>query len=854
MKRHFLCSLALCVAALFVFTACEKDEKTVPVDAGAITGDTENVCPVRTIDLSIAAIDLATTYVWYQDGTEILGSTGLTLNVDAIGSHTYTAAGKNEQGVGKQSPAKIVTIVPCNPPADAAAITGPDANTCPADSVILIAPAIDGAEQYVWYKDGAAAATVSVSAFTYTVKASGSYQVAGVNVNGEGTKSPAKVITIDENCPDDATPGAGTITGDTQNICPAATVELTATDITNAVTYQWYKDGAPIASATAATYVVTESGSYTVAGVNAYDEEGAQTAEQVVTIVTDCTVGAAGPITATSNGLPVSNYGTNICPDPTVVLSVPPVTNASSYNWYLDTASSPTAVTPEPAYTVTTVGSNQIYKVAGADAENNEGALSNSFYVTIATVPTTTAKFYINNKSITPSTYTNLCGIAAEQTSLRLSYNPAASIVQIIWRKNGTVVKEETRAAASATFNEYIITEVGTATYTGQYVNACGAAPESVPMEITFRDCSAGLAAVPPKPTPLTSRTGALETICASSQYRLWVDSPLIEYASTYVFYIDRGDGSGYVPFNDPTNSGTSEQAYNGTLLYIGANETGTYTVAGKNAIGEGAKADGLALTIHECQPAKPTFSGVVPTGNVCPATEVVVTISVPGYTSNPPASYTWYKNDVPKATVAVAANASSSTYAITETGVWTVKGLTKSGAASLTSVASDPITVTIGTCPAEGTVTRTDLLGTYNVTDQRGASGMIGYGWTDVSYTVTIEAGANANEIVIKKIGNAVDVTAEVDFATGYGLAEIWQQNVTYNSNTRIFSGCRITANFLGATVQWIDPFILNITYIGGKLSLTSTGTYGVTENAIPNALPSEFAGGNAKLVMTKQ
>ena len=79
-------------------------------------------------------------------------------------------------------------------PAAAGLIAGADRNTCPEAVVTLTIDPVEKASTYQWYCNGAAIPDAAKP--YYTVTESGSYTVAGVNENGLGTPSPAKVITI----------------------------------------------------------------------------------------------------------------------------------------------------------------------------------------------------------------------------------------------------------------------------------------------------------------------------------------------------------------------------------------------------------------------------------------------------------------------------------------------------------------------------------------------------------------------------------------------------------------------------------------------------------------------------------
>ncbi|GHV63923.1 hypothetical protein FACS1894199_00950 [Bacteroidia bacterium] len=162
-----------------------------------------------------------------------------------------------------------------------AVIIGDAANTCPDTSVTLTAAAM-GATSYKWYNGTTAIDGATDS--TYVVTASGTYFAAGVNVEGEGTKSVGKTVTISA-CT--TPPAQATISGDAANTCPIATVTLTAA-ATDATSYQWYNGTTAIDGATDSTYVVTASGNYSVAGVNTVGT-GTKSVGKTVTI-SACTV------------------------------------------------------------------------------------------------------------------------------------------------------------------------------------------------------------------------------------------------------------------------------------------------------------------------------------------------------------------------------------------------------------------------------------------------------------------------------------------------------------------------------------------------------------------------------------
>ena len=249
---RYLIVAVICLASMML-TNCEKEKQAYPQKA-IVVGNTSNECPAKTVTLTVTAAD-ADSFQWKKDGVVIAGQSAATLTVTKSG--TYTVAGINDAGVGTFSDPKSVTITICPP--EQPTFTGNLTNICPDTTVTLTAATTD-ADSFQWKKDGTVIA--GQSAATLTVTKSGTYAVAGVNSSGVGTFSEPKTVTIS-----DCRPGKATITGARSNQCPTAAVVLTASaDGLNL--FQWKKDGVIIKDRTGAILTVTESGTYTVAGVN----------------------------------------------------------------------------------------------------------------------------------------------------------------------------------------------------------------------------------------------------------------------------------------------------------------------------------------------------------------------------------------------------------------------------------------------------------------------------------------------------------------------------------------------------------------------------------------------------------
>ena len=175
-----------------------QQESNLPVSpAPVISGLSSNECPFFTkIQLTIAPVEYAVSYTWYNGPAVIQSGTATTCEV--VESGLYTVAGVNKVGrEGIRSLEKPVAITHCMPDA-APTITGASANNCYAttdrNSVMLSVPEILHATYYVWRRNGIP--IINASASTYIATESGTYTVTGANSIGQGADSPGKPVSI----------------------------------------------------------------------------------------------------------------------------------------------------------------------------------------------------------------------------------------------------------------------------------------------------------------------------------------------------------------------------------------------------------------------------------------------------------------------------------------------------------------------------------------------------------------------------------------------------------------------------------------------------------------------------------
>ena len=282
--RKNIFTILCCLALTAMAVGCSDVENPAAPDtvldktmiSFTIAGGNENVAITTP-----SAWTISTGAVDWVSVTPMSGTGNATVAVTVAPNVVTKARSVTLTITAENAPAVTVLILQngTTVPEDAGTIEGDNINSCPVETVTLTIPQLAGAISYQWYMNGNAIAGATTT--SYTVTQSGIYNVAGVNQVGVGEQSPNKVVTITECIPPD---DAGTIQGADENVCPARTVTLTIADIAYAETYRWYRNGTLISGATTNTYVVAQSGTYTVAGFNP-TAEGALSPEKEVTIV-----------------------------------------------------------------------------------------------------------------------------------------------------------------------------------------------------------------------------------------------------------------------------------------------------------------------------------------------------------------------------------------------------------------------------------------------------------------------------------------------------------------------------------------------------------------------------------------
>jgi len=237
---------------------------TIRQQGQADFGDgTAQVCDGNSITLEVYALPNSDTYQynWYRSTTLIPGEKSESITVTQAGMYNVEIDYGSCSGSGNTL-SNIIDVttgsslgIAINPPAKT--------NLCSGETVDLVANIIGMGLTYTWFKDGTAITSPTIDDDTYTVDASvsgfeGDYQL---EIFGPGAcVERSAVVTI-------TNAGNFTVTRtNTANvvILPGQTETLSVTTDASSPTFQWFRDGNPVAGETSSSITVdeTETGIY----------------------------------------------------------------------------------------------------------------------------------------------------------------------------------------------------------------------------------------------------------------------------------------------------------------------------------------------------------------------------------------------------------------------------------------------------------------------------------------------------------------------------------------------------------------------------------------------------------------
>ncbi|MBR3599019.1 MAG: immunoglobulin domain-containing protein, partial [Lachnospiraceae bacterium] len=266
-------------------------------------------------------------YQWYKDGNEILMATSRILNVydveqDDAGEYYVVVSDRYDNEVTSDKVKLSLNVVPLvitTQPEDVTVDEGDEIS-------FSVAATGDGTLTYQWYKDGNPIAGATTNTYTeknvdekaigeYYVEVSDGYETiesdkvqANVNLNPLKITTQPKSVTVGEE--------------------KTATLSVTATAGKGTLTYQWYKDGNPIAGATAATLEIADASASDEGKDHVIVKDARETVKSTEVSVTVELI----PLEITAQPI-----GANLKEDATASLKVTATgKGALTYQWYKD--------------------------------------------------------------------------------------------------------------------------------------------------------------------------------------------------------------------------------------------------------------------------------------------------------------------------------------------------------------------------------------------------------------------------------------------------------------------------------------------------------------------------------------
>ncbi len=223
------------------------------------------------LNIRIPSLPADTTYQWYKDGTLIAGAT---TNVYTIAAATAADAGTYLLAISYSGTTAATALILTVKPAAAPFIsTPPRATTAFVGQSPIFSFVATGSfpRTHQWSKDGAPIAGATLATLTLppvNLTDAGAYSVVVSNSVGAATSAAAS-LTVNP-----ATPLAFTTQPLSQTLFQGQRLNLfTSLSGSSPLTYQWRKDGAPIAGATLSGYSIpatalSDSGAYSVVVTN----------------------------------------------------------------------------------------------------------------------------------------------------------------------------------------------------------------------------------------------------------------------------------------------------------------------------------------------------------------------------------------------------------------------------------------------------------------------------------------------------------------------------------------------------------------------------------------------------------
>lgn len=744
---------------------------------------------------------------------------------------------------------------------------------CVGSNLTLSVVATGSGLTYQWQKDGVNVPSNGTSA-NYTITGvtaadAGSYRVVISSTCVANVTSSAAVITTSTTAAISSQPSA-------QVVCPGATANFSVT-ATNAVTYQWMKDGVALAGETASTLTINNAaaantGVYTVlitssAPCASVTSVGASLSLNPVTAITQQpqpqTACAGGPVTftVTADGvgltyqwlkdgvaIPVATSASYTIPA-TVAADAgsysvtvtgtcgAPVTSSAA----LLTLNTPPAINTQPVTQTVCTGNNLTLSVGASGTgltyqwrKNgiNIPGETNPAYTITGLAPSDAGDYdvVINSACGTTST-SNIATITVNTTTVvntapvgqtlcagdnyTLSVGATGTGITYQWRRNGVAIT----GAASATYAITNATTANAGSYDVVVTGSCNAittTPVSIVVNVP--------AAIATQPTNQATCTGSATTFSVSAT----------------------GTGLTYQwLFNGAAISGATNPTY--TISNTVAANAGNYSVTVTANCGAAVTSNSVSLTVN-----------VITAINTQPATQVACAGTAATFTVGAAGSnltYQWRKNGAAIAgatnatySIASVVSADAGNYDVVVTGTC---GTVTSATAALV-VTQPPVIISQPTNQAACT----GGSATFSV----GATGTgLTYQWffgttaiagaNAASYTINPVAAASAGAYSVRITGicgtpiNSISVNLTLNTPVAITTQPV-SQNICANSNVT-FS---VTATGTGLTYQWRRNGVAiagatSATYTITNAGAAAAGDYTVVVTGTCNSVTSNIA-----------
>ncbi|MDT0684934.1 LamG-like jellyroll fold domain-containing protein [Autumnicola psychrophila] len=343
----------------------------IPAQPLVFTAGSATLCPGTQGTYKVPGVTGATNYIWTLpsgfSATNLTTTTpSLVVTAGTSGSGNITVKASNDCGTGEE---RIFAVAINDPvPVMNENIQGSPAVCAGTQGLTYSIPLITNATSYEWSASSGWAVTAGQGSNSITLTSgtsAGTISVKAINSCGE---SASRNLLINLNPPPPAIPGAITFSDGTDKACSNTAETYSFAAVPNASSYLWTLPNGSTQSTTvpSLSFTATASGTQTlkVAAVNSCGTSNEKSFQ----------INVAGGKPAKPETITASKY--TVCPPETgFLLSVPEVSNADSYQWFLPAGWEITNGAGTNAITVK-INASSTYQnptVVGVEAKNHCG-------------------------------------------------------------------------------------------------------------------------------------------------------------------------------------------------------------------------------------------------------------------------------------------------------------------------------------------------------------------------------------------------------------------------------------------------------------------------------------------------